>query len=370
MARMQDRDFGDQRIAMTDTDENSAMPHRVQTLPPGHPLYRMAMGHFVPRALALVTQLGIADLLKGGQRSALELAASTQTHAPSLARVLQLLASVGVFAVLPDGRFALTPLGELLRTDAPGSVRALVLMFCGDGVQDAWRDIEACVRTGEPAFRRIAPGAESPYSLMAGSPELTALFDEAMATVASWSASAVAAAIDFSGFGRIVDVGGGNGALLVGLLEAYPLNCGVVFDQPHAVARAQQRIAAAGLADRCEVIAGNFFEGVPSGGDAYLLRHVLVDWDDERASTILRSCRTAMPQHGQIMILEETYPARIEPSASCQNAAGHDVNMLVCTGGRLRSEEEFRLLLAGSGFRLSRLVPTAADVSVIQAEPV
>ena len=355
---------------MKDTDETSGVPQNMQTSSPGHVLYQMAMGHFVPRALALVTQLGIADLLKDGPRGVLDLAVVTQTHAPSLARVLRLLASTSVFAEMPDGKFALTPLGELLRTYAPGSVRALVLIFCGVGVQAAWGDLEACVRTGEPAFRRIAPDAESPYSLMAGNPELTALFDEAMATVASWSASAIATAIDFSVFGQIVDIGGGNGALMVGLLEAYHQCRGVVFDQPHAVERAQQRIAAAGLAERCDVIAGNFFEEVPSGGDAYLLRHVLVDWDDERAITILRNCRTAMPHHGQIMILEGTYPERIDPSASCRNAAGHDVNMLVCTGGRLRSEKEFQVLLAASGFQLSRVVSTTTDVSVIQGEPV
>ncbi|MDM7917053.1 MAG: methyltransferase, partial [Candidatus Eisenbacteria bacterium] len=232
------------------------------------------------------------------------------------------------------------------------------------------RQLEACVRTGEPAFRRVAPAAESAYALMAGSPELTALFDEAMATVASWSAAAVAAAIDFSGFGRVVDVGGGSGALLVGLLQAYPQCRGVVFDQPHAAARARERVNAAGLADRCEVVAGNFFEAVPSGADAYLLRHVLVDWDDQRAATILRNCRGAMSRKGQLMILEGVYPSRTDPPDARRVAAGHDVNILVCTGGRLRSEEEFRALLAASGFRLSRVVPTTADVSVIQGEPV
>lgn len=348
---------------MTPTDQTPGIS-------PGPALYKMAMGYFVPRALALVAELGVADLLKDGPRSTRDLAAATQTHAPSLARVLRLLASVGVFAELPDGSFELTPLGEALRTDAPGSVRALVLMFCGSGVQDAWRDLEACVRSGEPAFRRMVPGAESPYTLMAGIPELTALFDEAMSTVASWSAAAVAAAIDFSPFEQVLDVGGGNGALLVGLLKAHPHIRGVVFDQPHAAARAQERVSAAGLSGRCEVVQGDFFEGVPGGSDAYMLRHVLVDWDDKRAATILRNCRTAMPPHGQLMILEEIYPPRISPSASCQNAAGHDVNMLVCTGGRLRSEEEFRALLAASGFRLSRVIPTTTDVSVIQGEPV
>src|SRR5262249_55044210 len=151
-----------------------------------------------------------------------DLAAATQTHAPSLARVVRLLASAGVFAELPDGTFALTPLGEPLRANVPGSVRALVLLFAGVEVQDAWKDLEHCVRTGEPAFRRIAPDAASPYALMANSPELTGLFDEAMATFAPWTAAALVAAIDFSAFGKVADIGGGNGALMIGILRGCP----------------------------------------------------------------------------------------------------------------------------------------------------
>jgi hypothetical protein len=328
----------------------------------------MAMGHFVPRALALAAKLGLADLLKDGPRSAHDLAAATQTHAPSLARLMRLLASAGVFAELPDGTFALTPLGEPLRADAPGSVRALVLLFAGVEAQDAWQDLEYSIRTGEPSFRRAAAGTD-PYALMAGSRELTALFDQAMATFKPWTAAAVAAAIDFSAFGKVVDVGGGNGALLIGLLKAHPALAGVVFDQPHAAARAREQIAAAGLAGRCEVVAGSFFEEVPRGADAYLICNVLVDWDDERAAVILRNCRAAMPRHGQVLIVEEVYPARVDESDKCRHAGAIDVLMLLCTGGRQRTEEEFRDLLAVSGFRLSRVVPTAAGVSVIQGEP-
>jgi hypothetical protein len=191
-----------------------------------------------------------------------------------------------------------------------------------------------------------------------------------MATFAPQTATAVAAAVDFSGFRRVVDLGGGNGALLIGLLKAYPGLTGIVFDQPHATARAQDRIAAAGMAPHCEVIAGSFFDQVPRGADAYLLCHLLVDWDDEHAAAILRNCRAAMPLHGQLLILEELYPSRVELSDACRGAAANDVLMLVCTGGRQRSEEEFRALLAASGFRISRVVPTSTDISVVQAEPV
>jgi hypothetical protein len=336
--------------------------------PPGHALYRMATGHFVPRALALAAKLGLADLLKDGPRTAGDLAVATQTHAPSLTRIVRLLVSVGVFAELPDGTFALTPLGEPLRSDVPGSVRALVWLFAGVEAQDAWKDLEHCVRTGEPAYRRTLPGTD-PYALLASNPELTALFDQALATFAPWRAAAVAAAYDFSELGKVVDVGGGNGALLAGILQACPSLSGVVFDQPHAAARARERVASAGLGGRCAVVAGSFFEGVPHGADAYVLSHVLVDWDDDRAALILRNCRAAMPGHGRVLILEAVYPPRAEATGPCREVAGSDVNMLVCTSGRERTEEELRALLAASGFRLSRVVPTGAGISVIEGEP-
>jgi hypothetical protein len=352
---------------MPPADETSGVPP--QALPPSHALFQMATGHFVPRALALAAKLGLADLLKDGPRGARDLATATQTHASSLARVMRLLASAGVFAELPDGTFALTPLGEPLRADVPGSARALVLLLAGVELQDCWKDLEYCVRTGDPMFRRAAPGADSSYALATASPDQTAQFDQAMATFAPWTAAAVTAAIDFSVFGKVVDVGGGNGALLTGILKACPNLAGVVFDQAHTAARARERIAAAGLADRCEVVAGSFFDAVPRGADAYLISNVLADWNDERAAAILRNCRAAMPRHGRVLILEEIYPERVAPSDACRGVAAIDVLMLVCTGGRQRSAEEFRGLLAASGFRLSRVVPTAAGVSVVQGEP-
>jgi hypothetical protein len=329
----------------------------------------MAIGHYVSRALCLAAKLGLADLLRDGPRDGRDLAAATQTHAPSLTRLVRLLASVGVFEERGDGTFALAPLGELLRDDVPSSLRALVLLLAGVGIQDCWKDLEYCVRTGHPAFYRTVPGAD-PYALGARDPEGVELFDRAMATFAAPAAAAVAAAFDFSGFRKVADIGGGTGGQLIGLLNAYPGLSGILFDQPHVAERARRQVAAAGLAGRCEVVAGSFFEEVPRGADAYLIKNVLVDWDDERAGAILKNCRAAMPPHGQVLIVEDVYPPRIDRSAGSRGAAATDVLMLVCTGGRLRSEAEFGDLLAASGFRLARVVPTALRLCVIQGERV
>jgi hypothetical protein len=187
-----------------------------------------------------------------------------------------------------------------------------------------------------------------------------------MSTFTAQTARAVSAAYDFSSFGTVVDVGGGNGALLIGILAAHPTLRGVVFDRPHAAASAKTRIAAAGLAARCEAVAGNFFEAVPASGDAYLLEHVIHDWDDVRAVAILRNCHRAMHAQSKVLIVEGVYPPRIDQSDLSRGAAANDVNMLVCTGGRQRSEAEFAALYAAAGFRLTRIIPTLARASVIE----
>ncbi len=352
---------------MSTTEQPAAPKPGPRGLPPGLALYQMAVGHYVSRALYLAAKLGLADLLKDGPRDYRDLASASQTHAPSLNRVLRLLTSVGVFDELDGGTFALAPLGEMLRADVAGSMRASVMLFAGVGIQDSWKELEYCVRSGEPAFRRSAPDAD-PFTQMAQDPEAAALFDKAMATFAPQTAAAVAAAYDFSVFERVADVGGGNGALLIGILQANPGLRGIVFDQPHVAGRAKEQVAAAGLADRCDVIGGSFFDTVPRGADAYMLKHVIHDWNDERASAILRNCRAALPSAGTLLIVEGVYPARIDQSLESRGAAANDVNMLVCTGGRQRSEAEFRDLFAATGFRLTRVVPTPARVCVIEGK--
>jgi hypothetical protein len=338
-------------------------------LPPGVVLYQMSIGHYVSRALHLVAKLGIADLLADGPRDVDALAAAVGAHAASLRRVLRLLASVGIFTEQEDGRFVLAPLGELLREDVPGSMRAMVMLFAGVMIQDSWKDLEWCVRSGEPAFKRTGPD-DDPFTSMARDPEAAAIFDKAMATFAPMTAAAVAAAYDFSHFGTVADVGGGNGALLAGILGANPGLRGVLFDQPHVVERAGEHLAASGVADRMRIVGGSFFDEVPSGADAYLLKHVIHDWHDERATAILRKVRAAMSAEGRLLLVEGVYPARVDGSLASRGAAANDVNMLVCTGGRQRSEAEFRALYEAAGFRLTRVVPTTAPVCVIEGEPV
>ena len=332
-------------------------------LPPPMALFRMASGFYLSRALYIAAKLGIADLLAQGPRSHGELAEATAMHAPSLRRILRLLASAAVFSEEADGRFALTPIGACLQAQVPGSMRAVVLLF--GGITDkAWSDLLYSVETGKPAFHHVF-GMDS-FSYMAQHPDEAANFDRAMSDFTRQIAIVVAAHYDFSAFHTVVDVGGGDGTLLAGILKANPTLRGILFEQPHVAERAREPITAAGLKDRCEVRDGDFFHAVPDGADAYILKHVVHDWDDERATAILQNCRKVMGSKGKLLIVEGVYPARIEPSDESRGAASNDVNMLVCTGGRQRSESEFRSLLDGAGFRLTRIVPTPARVSVIE----
>jgi len=344
------------------------MDAKTPALPPQAVLYQMAVGHYLSRALHVAVKLGVPDLLRDGPVSAEALAAATGTNAPALRRVLRLLVSTGVFDEHDDGGFALTELSQALRADVPGSARNVVLLFAGLATQDAWRELEHCVRTGEPAFRKR--GLDDAFAEMAADPETSAIFDAAMADFTRLVAVGVAATYDFSGLGTLVDVGGGNGALLIGILRAHPHLRGVVFDQPHAAERAEREIAAAGLAGRCTAVGGDFFASVPDGGDAYLLKHVLHDWDDERAATILRNCRRAMRPDARLLVVESVYPPRIDRSLASRGAAANDVNMLVNTGGRQRSETELRALYEAAGFALRRIVPAPGGPSVIQGAPV
>jgi hypothetical protein len=332
------------------------------SLPPPVVLYQLATGHYVSQALYVAAKLGIADHLADGALGHEALARATGTHADALRRVLRLLASVAVLDEGEDGRFSLTAIGSSLRS-GPGSFRAVAQLFAGPMVWSSWGDLLTTVRTGETALPRVF-GTDG-FSYFADHPEEAAIFDEAMGAFTATVSIAVAAAYHFSGMRMLIDVGGGEGALLAGILRENPGLRGIVFDLPRLAEGARRRIAAAGLADRCEFVGGDFFASVPGGADAYMLKHVIHDWDDARAIRILETCRAAMEPETKLLIVEGVYPPRIDGSPESAGAARNDVNMMVVTGGRQRSEAEFRALYHAAGLCLTRIVPTFAS-SVIE----
>ncbi len=335
-------------------------------LPPPAVLYQLATGHYVSQAIYVAAKLGIADQLADGPRDHDELAKATATHAPSLKRVLRLLASAGVLTEADDGRFALTSLGAFLQS-GPGSFRAVAQLFAGPVEWGSWGDLLRTVQTGEMALRRVF--GTDPFEYFVQHPEEGAVFDEAMGAFTAMVAVGVAAVYDFTPFKMLVDVGGGDGTLLAGILKENPGLRGIVFDLPRVAAAARNKLEAAGLRDRCEFVGGDFFEGVSEGGDVYLLKHVIHDWDDQHAVAILRSCRRVMRPQAKLLIVEAVYPPRIDRSVEGVGAARNDVNMMVVTGGRQRSEAEFRDLYDAAGFRLTRIIPTMAMSSVIEGVP-
>ena len=324
--------------------------------PPPVALYLMATGYYVSQAIYVAAKLGIADALKNGPKTCDELAQISGTHAPSLYRLLRVLASVGVFAELEHDRFGLTPIGACLRSGEPDSLRAMVLMFAGERLQRAWGGLLHSVRTGETAFDHVFGAGLFPY--LAQNPEAAVVFDEAMASLTMQLSAAVAAAYDFSQFGTLVDVGGGHGALITAILRASPTLRGMLFDLPHVAEDAKKRLEAAGLTGRCTVVEGDFFASVPSGGDAYTLSRVIHDWDDARSVAILKNCHRAMGEQGKLLLVELVLPARVDQSAASQIVVEFDLTMLVDTGGRERTEAEFRALFEATGFRLTRIVLT------------
>jgi hypothetical protein len=305
--------------------------------------------------LYAVAELGVADLLADGPRSAEDLATASGAHAPSLYRVLRFLASEGVFTETNPGWFALTPMAETLRRDASVSLRPTALFEGSNMVWQTWAHILHSVRTGEPAFDH-AHGAEI-FEYMRRHPDEWSVFDNAMTARTASLMRGIVASYDFSACKTIVDVGGGRGALAIGLLSAYPHLRGIVFDQPAVAAEARLAIEAVGLSDRCEAVGGDFFKDVLPAGDTYLAKYILHDWDDERCIAILRACRRELPASGRMLVIETVIPEGEAPSF----AKSADVHMLVHLPGRERTEAEYRALYEAAGFALTRTIPVQGD---------
>jgi ubiquinone/menaquinone biosynthesis C-methylase UbiE len=324
-------------------------------------LDEMIRGYWLSQAIYAAAKFGIADLLQAGPRSVEDLAAATATNAGALYRLLRALASVGIFAEEGHRRFALTPLAESLRSDVPGSKRALALMS-GDEQFRAWAEIEYSIRTGQTAFEKVF--GEPVFDYLSQHPDKARIFDGAMVGIHGRESSAIADAYDFSRIQTLADIGGGNGSQLTAILQRHPHLRGILFDLPHVIERARERLTNAGLLDRCELVAGSFFDRLPAGADAYLMRHIIHDWDEAKCHTILKNCHRAMTASSKLLVVESVIPPGNEPFGG----KILDLVMLLIPGGQERTEEEYRVLFQQANFRRSRVIPTASEVSVIEAE--
>ena len=328
---------------------------------PQFAMLQMITGFWVSRAIYIAAKLGLADLVKDSPKTAVELARLTGTHSPSLYRALRALASVGVFADDGGGRFAQTPLSETLRSDTPGSLRAIAIVELGQERFPAWGNLMHSVKTGETAFDNIYK--QSAWEYYARNPEDARNFNEAMKALTEMINVATLEAYDFSSVDKLVDVAGGTGGLISAILAAHPRMRGVLFDLPHVIAEAGPALDAAGVLDRCETAAGDFFRTVPEGGAAYVMKWIIHDWDDEKATVILKNIHRAMDEKGKLLLIEMIVLEGNQPDLSKLL----DLNMMVITGGRERTEGEFKSLLAASGFELTRVIRTTSPVCVIEA---
>lgn len=325
-------------------------------------LMNLTAGKWVSQGIAVAAELGIADLLKDGPRTAAGIARTANASEDGVYRLLRALASVGLFAETGNRRFRLTPLGRLLRTDSPQALGGYARFTGHESTWRPWGELRHSVRTGEPAFDHVF--ATPIFEYYAKMPESAAVFDAAMTSISTLESKAVVAAYDFSGINTLVDVGGGHGLMIVTILKAYRRMRGILFDLSHVTAGATALLQNGGVADRCQIVRGDFFAFVPEGGDAYVMKHIIHDWDDERATQILRNCHRAMQPGGKVLIVDAVIP----PGNRAHFGKLLDLEMLVLTPrGRERTQAEFRELLKRSGFRLRRVVPTETHLSVVEA---
>ena len=341
----------------------SSQSPQPKELPPPLALSNLVTGFWISQAIYVAAELRIADLLREGPRTSEELARAAGADPRSLYRLLRALASVGVFRQHGDGRFTLTPMAECMQSDVPGSMRAWCLTMGMEAGFRSWTKLLHSVKTGDTAFDHLH--GMGIFDYFGQNPEEGRRFDESMTSFSGPEIAAVVEAYDFSGVGTLVDVAGGHGSFLATILQAYPSMKGVLADQPSVIEGARHRFEASGLADRCRVVPINFFESVPEGGDAYMMKHIIHDWDDARSVTILKNCHRAMAGEGKLLLVEMV----MQPGNDPDFGKWLDVAMLVYAGGCERTEAEYRALLAAGGFRLTRIVPTSSSVSVVEAVP-
>lgn len=331
-------------------------------------LLEMISGGWTAGAIAVAARLGIADQLAAGPRSVTDLASATKSHAPTLSRLMRYLASIGVFTEQEDGRYAITPLGGMIRKDAPGSMRDAAIFFASHHAQRPWEQAEYSLRTGKASFDHMY--GTNPWEWYATHPDDAAEFNACMTALSGTLHKAAVETYDFTGIRSIMDVGGGHGRLLAQILAKEPSMRGILFDQPHVVNGAAPVFAEYGVQDRARAVGGSFFESLPTGADAHIMAHIIHDWDDEHAHKILEKCRAAIDRGpdgrgGRLLIVDAVIAGRNEPDFGKLL----DLEMLLVPGGKERTADEFAKLMAGAGWKLTRVIPTPAGKSIIEGVP-
>jgi O-methyltransferase len=328
-------------------------------------LRQLAWGYIPAALIGVIIELGIPDLLADGMKSATEIAAASHANEDALYRMLRTLAGVGILTESSGRRFTLTSAGRYLRSDVPDSLRGYLRWVTNPFLFRNYAELMYSAKTAEPVVEHVF--GESLFSHLRANSQLSRIFNDGMTSFSQIVSRAVLEAYDFSGIKVIADVAGGEGALLAAILQKYPSLQGLLLEQEHVLTGARKRLEALGLADRCRCSAVDFFKCVPAGADAYLMKSIIHDWDDQRAGIILKNCREALrsAEQGKLLLVEATIPPGNDPHM----AKLFDMQMLVLAGGRERTREEFRRLLAQGGFRLTAVVPTQSFVSVVEAVP-
>jgi O-methyltransferase domain/Dimerisation domain len=340
---------------------SASTPH--PQAPPAHvQMFQLLTGLYIAGAIGTLAQLRVPDLLEHGPRSASELAQEIKADRDALYRLMRATASVGVLSEGPDGKFSQTPLSAVLRTNANPSLRGLAAIQSTEWHCMGWANLEYCVRTGKQALDKVY--GMPIFKYFEQHPDLASVFNEAMSNLSSIDGPAVVDAYSFEGINSIVDVAGGHGFLLSLILARYPKMTGTLYEAPSVIAGAKSGPLKPML-DRCTFSSGDMFSSVPSGADAYIMKHIIHDWPDDLCIRILEACRKGVNAKGKLLVVDNV----IQPGNDFAPGKFLDVQMLIFPGGRERSEKQFRDLFAASGWRLSRIIPTAAPESIVEGVP-
>ncbi|HEU4769194.1 MAG TPA: methyltransferase [Pyrinomonadaceae bacterium] len=351
-------DQEDKTAETAQAQQSSASP---VSAPPELALTQIIMGSLAAQTLYVVAKLGIADLLESGPKSVDDLAATTNTHAPSLYRVMRAVASLGVFTEQENRTFALNPTAQPLLSNAPNSVRDMAIFMGEDWHWNVWGHTLYSVQTGKSAWSQAH--GDDVFEYFKTKPDEFAIFNRAMTSLTALSTKAVIEGYDFAGVNKLVDIAGGHGRLLTEIVEANPTMQGVLFDMPQVIEGARQNVGKSSAADRVELVAGDFFASVPAGGDVYIMKHIIHDWDDERSVAILKNIKQAMNPGGRVLLVEFV----VSEGNTQDFSKLMDIEMLVSPGGKERTAAEYKELFEQAGLRLTRVLPTKSAYSVIEA---